>query len=90
MKRREDGGKKDDGDVMELRSPANRKFGFSRPVIDCAQCGAQIFVPDWSEYLDDCKVRHLWACEACGYSFETIARFPGGISARVQKTVAAA
>ena len=76
---------------MELRSPANRKFGFARPVIDCAQCGERIFVPDWSEYLDDCRVRHLWACEACGYSFETTARFPGRLFAeRVRKTVAAA
>jgi DNA-directed RNA polymerase subunit RPC12/RpoP len=45
-------------------------------MIECAQCGAQIFAPDWSEFADDGKVRHLWGCVACGYEFETIARFP--------------
>jgi ribosomal protein L37AE/L43A len=52
------------------------RFARARPVIDCAQCGEQIFAPDWSEYLDERRVRHLWECEACGYRFETIARFP--------------
>ena len=61
---------------MELRSPAARRFARARPVIDCAQCGAQIFAPDWSEYLDDRRVRHLWSCGACGCNFETTARFP--------------
>jgi hypothetical protein len=91
MSRGGDGKKEtDEGDVMELRSPSNRKF-LARPVIDCAQCGAQIFVPDWCEYFDDGKVRHLWACEACGYRFETIARFPAtGSAPRLRKTVAAA
>jgi hypothetical protein len=70
-------GRKDEGGVMELRSPINKKFAFARPVIECAQCGEQIFMPDWSEYLDHRRVRHLWACEACDYRFETIARFPG-------------
>lgn len=60
---------------MELRSPTAR-FARARPVIDCAQCGAQIFAPDWSEYLDDRRVRHLWSCSACGCTFETSARFP--------------
>ena len=61
---------------MELRFPTMRKLAYPRPVIECAQCGEQIFAPDWSEYLDDRKVRHLWACDGCGYRFETIARFP--------------
>lgn len=61
---------------MELPSPGARKFALSRPITDCAQCGEQIFAPDWSEYLDDRKIRHLWSCEACGYTFETTARFP--------------
>jgi DNA-directed RNA polymerase subunit RPC12/RpoP len=60
---------------MELRSPATRRSVYPRPVIACAQCGERILAPDWSEYLDDRKVRHLWACEACGYRFETLARF---------------
>ena len=76
---------------MDRRFPSSRKFAFARPMMDCAQCGAQLFVPDWSEYLDDRKVRHLWDCEACGYRFETIARFPGtAATARGRKTVLAA
>ena len=60
---------------MQLPSPTARKFAHARPIIACAQCGDQIFSPDWSEYFDDGRVRHLWACDACGYQFETIARF---------------
>ena len=63
---------------MELRSPDARKFAHARPMIECAQCGAHIFAPEWSEYLDDNRVRHLWACAACDYQFETLASFPGG------------
>ena len=51
-------------------------FARSRPVIECAQCGERIYIPEWTEYRDGGGgVRHLWACEACGYAFETIVRF---------------
>lgn len=60
---------------MELRPPPSRLHIHSRPVIECAQCGEQLFAPEWSEYLDDRRVRHLWVCEACDYQFETIVRF---------------
>ncbi|MCX7310517.1 MAG: hypothetical protein NTV56_02070 [Alphaproteobacteria bacterium] len=56
---------------MELRirnAPALRR---SRPVVPCAQCGDILLAPEWSEYLDDRHVRHLWSCDACGYEFET-------------------
>lgn len=52
------------------------EFARSRPVIECAQCGAQLFAPEWSKYVDQGRVRHLWNCEACGYSFETTVCFP--------------
>ena len=39
-------------------------------VIKCAQCGAQLIVPDCSEYVDEYRVRHIWKCEPCGYAFE--------------------
>jgi len=42
----------------------------------CAQCGEALFLPEWSEYLDRHRVRHLWECEACGYKFETLVSFP--------------
>jgi ribosomal protein S27AE len=41
----------------------------------CAQCGEAIFMPEWSEYLEGDRVRHLWACDACGYRFETVLGF---------------
>lgn len=47
----------------------------SRPVNECAQCRETIFMPEWSEYLDARRVRHLWQCEACGYKFETLVCF---------------
>jgi hypothetical protein len=45
-------------------------------VNECAQCRETIFLPEWSEYLDARRVRHLWECEACGYKFETLVCFP--------------
>jgi hypothetical protein len=34
-----------------------------------------MFLPEWSEYVSDQRVRHLWVCDACGYRFETIVVF---------------
>ena len=60
---------------MELRANRSYSFARSRPVIECAQCGEHLFVPEWSEYLEDRRARHVWCCERCGYSFETTVRF---------------
>jgi rubrerythrin len=60
---------------MELRANRSLDFARSRPVLECAQCGERLFVPEWSEYLDDRHARHVWRCEECGYSFETTVRF---------------
>ena len=43
--------------------------------IACAQCGESLFMPEWSELVDESRVRHLWQCDACGYAFETTVRF---------------
>jgi ribosomal protein L37AE/L43A len=40
---------------------------FGRP---CARCGADIIAPEWSEYLSNGRVRHIWTCDACGHGFE--------------------
>ena len=40
------------------------------PVIQCAQCGAAIIAPEWSEHLSDDCIRNVWSCEDCGYEFE--------------------
>lgn len=52
-----------------------KRYAHSRPLIECAQCGAHIFVPEWTESLDAGRVRHLWRCEACDYAFETTVHF---------------
>jgi ribosomal protein L37AE/L43A len=46
------------------------------PANECAQCGAQIIAPEWSEYLSNRCVRHSWSCEQCGYQFERTIHFP--------------
>jgi transcription elongation factor Elf1 len=47
----------------------------SRHASECAQCGELLHVPEWSEHVDQNRVRHLWTCDACGYAFETTVRF---------------
>ena len=61
---------------MELRTRNSRSFHQSRPIVPCAQCGDMLLAPEWSEHLDDCRIRHLWGCTACGYQFETLVRYP--------------
>ena len=61
---------------MKLSSRSAQKFHQSRPLVPCAQCGAMLFAPEWSEYLDDRHIRHLWSCDDCGYEFETLVRYP--------------
>ncbi len=50
-----------------------RHFGNGK--VGCAQCGEHLYMPEWSECMDRDRIRHLWACDACGYAFETIVRF---------------
>jgi len=59
---------------MDLRTDRSRKVP-TRPIIECAQCGDRLFIPEWSELVDERRMRHLWTCEACGYQFETTVRF---------------
>jgi predicted outer membrane lipoprotein len=42
----------------------------------CAQCAEAIYVAQWYEHVDERRVRHVWECDACGYTFETLACFP--------------
>lgn len=65
---------------MELLRNFER-YTRSRPLIECAQCGDRIYIPEWSECLDGGRVRHLWTCEACGYAFETIVRVEAEVAA---------
>jgi hypothetical protein len=60
---------------MQLRTRNPLESVRPRPALECAQCGEQLYIPEWSEYLDDSRARHLWCCDACGYKFETLVRF---------------
>lgn len=66
---------------LNARSTAERPFRLSRKVsqmrsaIICGQCGEPLVIPEWSEWLDASHARHLWHCDACGYSFETTVQF---------------
>jgi len=61
---------------MELRTESPRQRAHARRFNKCAQCGETLFMPEWSEYLDRDRVRHLWVCDSCGYKFETLVAFP--------------
>jgi hypothetical protein len=50
-------------------------FSRPRPLIECAQCGEPLSMPEWTEPVDESRLRHLWHCMACNYFFETIASF---------------
>ncbi len=41
----------------------------------CEQCGSPLSLPEWSEQINERCVRHLWACDDCGYRFETSVYF---------------
>lgn len=32
-------------------------------------------MPEWTEWLDVGHARHVWQCDACGYTFETTVSF---------------
>ena len=61
---------------MELRTPTNQTDVYTRIENPCGQCGAPIFMPEWTEYLRGNRLRYLWGCESCGYKFETLVCFP--------------
>jgi hypothetical protein len=67
---------------MELQSQKFRSFLKSRPIAPCAQCGDPLFAPEWSEYVDDRRIRHLWSCDSCDYRFETLVCYPEPQEAR--------
>jgi ribosomal protein L37AE/L43A len=60
-----------------LGPPRERPMSAKRKAANqCAQCGALIIAPEWSEYLSERCARHLWSCEMCGYRFESTVHFP--------------
>ena len=61
---------------MKPESQPHRSFHLSRPIVPCAQCGEALFAPEWSEYFDDRRIRHVWSCDSCDYRFETLVSYP--------------
>jgi len=61
---------------MELRTNTAPVAIRAPPLMICAQCGQSIHMKEWSEHVDERRVRHLWECDSCGYQFETLACFP--------------
>src|SRR6266480_3025298 len=55
---------------MSLSASHTSRFIRSRPTIECGKCGEQLLVPERSEYIDECSVRHVWICEACDYALK--------------------
>ena len=43
---------------------------------ECAQCGANLIEPEWSEHFPDHRIRNVWSCGACGYQFEDTVYLP--------------
>jgi ribosomal protein L37AE/L43A len=52
------------------------KFIEIQPSNRCAQCGNYLVAPDWTEFLNERCIRHLWSCDSCAYAFETKVYFP--------------
>jgi ribosomal protein L37AE/L43A len=75
VRTRQSGGQHEE-DVMQVRSRKYADYIRARPAAPCAQCGKMLFGPEWSEYLSDRQVRHLWLCSSCNYEFETLVVFP--------------
>ena len=65
------------------RPPARQKY-----FVPCAQCGDTLMAPDWSEHVSERCVRHIWACDACGYQFETTVYFRSDADAEMDAQAA--
>ena len=51
---------------------ARKDFGYLPRENPCAQCGAPIAAPDWTENGPR-RISYLWHCKACDYKFEAVA-----------------
>jgi ribosomal protein S27AE len=60
---------------MDLHARDTAESARPRAQLECTQCGNSLFMPEWSELVDEHRVRHLWQCDTCGYAFETTVRF---------------
>lgn len=61
---------------MALETAVTPRTARFRPMNPCTQCGEAVLAPELSEHVSERCVRHLWACESCGYAFETTVLLP--------------
>jgi len=41
----------------------------------CSECNDLMVAPEWSAYVSNHEVRHVWFCENCGHEIEMIVDF---------------
>ena len=59
-----------DQEVTMATMVSNRRSTFG---INCAECGSELIAPEKSEYSDGGHIRHLWLCQKCSATFESLA-----------------
>jgi len=50
-----------------------RHYGYG---MACAKCGDALIAPEWSGFVSERHVRHLWRCTNCDDQFETSVYLP--------------
>ena len=53
----------------QVASPRPRPDAFGRP--NCPRCGSMVHLAERSAFNLDGRIRHSWACDACGEEFAT-------------------
>ena len=66
---------------MSYRLNNTKKIAPSRRYMPCPECGERLFMPEWSEHVDERRVRHCWQCDACDYAFEAIVSYGEAVAA---------
>jgi hypothetical protein len=63
---------------LKLAAPRVGCIGMSMSTltIKCACCGEPLTAPERTEYVDAHRVRHVWKCEPCNYSFSATIAAP--------------
>ena len=58
-------------------APAPMAFEFRRYLErpSCPRCGDTLLAAESSALVAHGRIRHLWSCDACSYSFQTAVEF---------------
>ena len=62
---------------MTLQTPASdvRAFGRRLAIPACPHCNEVPIAPTTAAFAGRGKVRHVWACDSCGYAFQTAVNY---------------